>query len=651
MVFNSLKNGGTLSNRAVRRIVVSTLAAVLVAVALSPFAAAPRAQAIGPLPAGLPNHFTLGVSNMPNNIDWMTNSGVPWDMRYQYLSGGANTGDGWATWNANGDFATYYMNNSAARGYMPVFNYYQLLTSLPHEGADEGDQDYNNLNNPSTMNAYFADFRLLLDKARAFGKLVIVHIEGDLFGYMHNRVVNTTNSAASISAAVAASGYPDAQGLPNTFQGWNWTLLRMRDRYAPNVILAQHVSAWSTGYDLGTNSSSTLDVASIGQKTAAFHNTAGIVGNAAGVSSYDLLFFDPSDRDAAWYQYVQGDGGHHWWDTTNQRFPNFARYEQYIKAVTSDTNRRAILWQVPIGNTIYRTENNTDGHYQDNRVQYWLGGYPNDGRLQALANAGVIGILFGRGTGGQTTYFDDKRDGITNPAPINGNDAVAQYPDDDGGYLRIVAGRYYQNGAYQFGTSAPPTSTPIPSATVTQTAAPTATKTPVPTATKTPAPTATQSPVPTATTPAGNVIPLPGRFEAENYRAGGEGVGYHDATVGNAGGAYRTDNVDIETCSDGASCYDVGYVEAGEWLAYDINVTTSGSYVFSTRVAATASGASFHVEVDGANVSGPIAVPNTGDWDRWSDVASKSITLSAGRHTLKLVADANDFNWNYIAVR
>ncbi len=211
-----------------------------------------------------------------------------------------------------------------------------------------------------------------------------------------------------------------------------------------------HISGWSGGIDIGSNSSASLDVAGLSQKVAAFHNTAGIAGVPSGLSSYDLLFFDPLDRDAAYYELVYGDGGARWWDETNQTFPNFARYEQFVAGVTTGVNRRAVLWQVPLGNTKMRSVNNTDGHYQDNRVQYWLGDYPNDGRLQALAKAGVVGIMFGRGAGGQSTYEDAKRDGVTNPAAINGNDLVAQYPDDDGGYLRTVAANYYAHGTFPF---------------------------------------------------------------------------------------------------------------------------------------------------------------------------------------------------------
>ncbi len=431
----------------------------LVAITILVISAQPPAvrsrAAVTMIRSGLPEHFALGLANGPTDLNWMTGSGIPWDMRYQYLAGGVNTGRGWATWNRDGNFAAVYMDASAAAEFIPVFTYYQLLQSLPGTGSTEPEKVYNNLNNAPTMQAYFADFRLLLNKVRAFGKPVIIHVEPDLFGFMHQRVVDTTNSAASIPAQVAASGYPDVAGLPNTFQGFNLALLHLRDKYAPNAILAAHVSAWSTKISVTLSQSSTLDVTTIGRTTAAFHNTAGLVDNPQGISSYELLFFDPSDRDAGYYQVVHGDGGRHWWDPNNQRFPNFARYEQYITSVTQGTDRRAMLWQVPIGNTVFRTENNSDGHYQDNRVQYWLGGYPDDGHIAALAKAGVIGILFGRGAGGQSTYTDAKGDGITNPAAINGNDAIAQYSDDDGGYLRIVARRYYERGPYRFGSSLP----------------------------------------------------------------------------------------------------------------------------------------------------------------------------------------------------
>jgi hypothetical protein len=87
---------------------------------------------------------------------------------------------------------------------------------------------------------------------------------------------------------------------------------------------------------------------------------------------------------------------------------------------------------------------NTWGHYQDNRVEYWLG---NRQHLQEYADAGVIAIIFGVGADGCTMYTDEMGDGVTNPAAINGNDQVASYADDDGGYLRLKGSEYYRTGA------------------------------------------------------------------------------------------------------------------------------------------------------------------------------------------------------------
>ena len=66
------------------------------------------------------------------------------------------------------------------------------------------------------------------------------------------------------------------------------------------------------------------------------------------------------------------------------------------------------------------------------------------------------------------------------------------------------------------------------------------------------------------------------RIEAENYDVGGEGVGYHDTTPGNQGGAYRAEDVDVRASSGGG--FVVGWIAAGEWLAYTVDVPVAGVY-------------------------------------------------------------------------
>jgi hypothetical protein len=106
-----------------------------------------------------------------------------------------------------------------------------------------------------------------------------------------------------------------------------------------------------------------------------------------------------------------------------------------------------MVWQIPLGNQYYRTENNSDGHYQDNRLEYFLS------HVEELKQSGIIGLLFGAGNGGSTVNTDGKKDGVTNPpamctqdgssGPAICNDHASTLPDDDGGYLRLPAQRYY----------------------------------------------------------------------------------------------------------------------------------------------------------------------------------------------------------------
>src|SRR5437879_11273081 len=243
----------------------------------------PALAARAPRPATplLPTGFSFGLANQPGEISWMTSSGVPWGYRYQYLSGGVNTGSGWETWNSPpGQFAGYYMSNSAANGYFPIFSYYELLQSAPSSGADESDRDYNNLNNAVTMNAYYANFVLLIHQAATYGGQVIVQVEPDLWGYLEQRAAGGT--AASVPAKVKGSGYADVAGIDDTVQGFAGALLHLRDKYAPNVLLATHASSWASGVDIATNTWAAGNPAPESDKVAAFLNSAGVASNPSG---------------------------------------------------------------------------------------------------------------------------------------------------------------------------------------------------------------------------------------------------------------------------------------------------------------------------------------------------------------------------------
>ena len=146
--------------------------------------------------------------------------------------------------------------------------------------------------------------------------------------------------------------------------------------------------------------------------------------------------------------------------------------------------------------------------------------------------------------------------------------------------------------------------------------------------------------------PTGTPWQVPGRIEAEDYDLGGENVGYFDTTPGNEGGAYRTDDVDIKTSVEGG--YATGWIMAGEWLAYTVNVQTEGIYTISARVGSALPGRTFHVEIDGLDVTGPISVPLMSDWDQYETVSVPGIALHGGTQVLRVVMgpdDWMDFQW------
>jgi hypothetical protein len=143
-------------------------------------------------------------------------------------------------------------------------------------------------------------------------------------------------------------------------------------------------------------------------------------------------------------------------------------------------------------------------------------------------------------------------------------------------------------------------------------------------------------------------IQVPGRFEAEDFDKGGEGVGYHDFTPGNQGGSYRlNEDVDI------ISAYPLGYVitdfQAGEWLEYTINVTQTGTYRVEALVSSAYSDSGFHIEVDGRDVTDVIAIPK-GWWDQYRWVGKGGVNLTAGQHVLRVYVDADYFNLDALAL-
>jgi hypothetical protein len=391
----------------------------------------PPGAPVGAIPAALGSNFLIGLSSLPGDYAWMRSSGVPWSARYTYLTGGVNTLNNWTLWNSpSGQYATYYLNDSGAANTLPIFTYYQILASNPRPYDEQLPAYLEKFNNAATMRAYFDDWKLLMRKCAAFNRPVVVHVEPDTWGYM----MMTRATPGAYAVRVASSGHPEAASLPNTAAGFAQMLVRLRARYAPKVLLALHASAWSAGTDVTLNKDAAYGIKANAERTGAWLNGLG--------AGWDLVFVDVADRDAAYKKIVRGQDT--WWDETNRTLPNFNRVAQWLAFLNRKMARRLVVWQVPVGNTKRLSCNNTPGHYQDNRVQYFLDAAYGTSHLAQWARSGVVGLLFGRGDGNTTTNTDARGDGVTNPAPINGNTGRATVADDDGGYFRQRAAAYFR---------------------------------------------------------------------------------------------------------------------------------------------------------------------------------------------------------------
>ncbi|MDR7091676.1 MULTISPECIES: carbohydrate-binding protein [Cellvibrio] len=134
---------------------------------------------------------------------------------------------------------------------------------------------------------------------------------------------------------------------------------------------------------------------------------------------------------------------------------------------------------------------------------------------------------------------------------------------------------------------------------------------------------------------------IPGRVEAERYNS------FLDTTAGNTGGQLRTDNVDIELTTDSGGGYNVGWIDAGEYLRYRVNVSMKGRYKMTARVASPNSGTYFKLKLNGSDLGSRINVPTTGNWQTWQNV-SVEVSLDQGAHELEAYFETGNFNLNYV---
>ncbi len=142
---------------------------------------------------------------------------------------------------------------------------------------------------------------------------------------------------------------------------------------------------------------------------------------------------------------------------------------------------------------------------------------------------------------------------------------------------------------------------------------------------------------------------IPGRIEAEDFDEGGEGVTYHDADEANQGGStYRTGGVDVVAGAQGTR---IGWSDTGEWLNYTVNAPAAGLYRGVFRVSSGMSGGTARVRFSGGQKPADVAVPGTGSWGTFVDVASEPFSLPAGLQVMRFEYAQAGFDLDWVELQ
>jgi hypothetical protein len=356
----------------------------------------PSSQAAGQIPTGLPSRFTVGLYEESNT--WMHASGVRWDTRYRYFTYGWANNWGWSAF--DGSWGLSYLKECDSIGTIPAVQYYVL------NGLANYDESavLKTLQDPSKMLEYYKEWKLLMQRAKEFGKPVVVLAEADAFGFLESQAKENP----STYAAVAASGMPELASLPDTVAGWGLAFLQLRASVgATNAVLAMDISGWATGKDL-LYFSVTDSLQPEVDKAFAFLSPLGLAANQTG-QTWDLVTNNPLERDSDYYTTI---GQNRWWDASDSASvssASFNRYAEWLRLWNVTAGKRWLLWQVPLGNSnhlnVYNNGNPREG-YRDNRPEYFFSS-GGDAHRQTFANDGVIGVLFGPGTGGMSYVTND----------------------------------------------------------------------------------------------------------------------------------------------------------------------------------------------------------------------------------------------------
>ncbi len=151
---------------------------------------------------------------------------------------------------------------------------------------------------------------------------------------------------------------------------------------------------------------------------------------------------------------------------------------------------------------------------------------------------------------------------------------------------------------------------------------------------------------------------IPGIIYPEDFDLGVLGSAYYDLDVANyaittgsyspwnTGWTYRNDAVDIEKSLDNTLTkgFNVGWLNAEEWMKYSVEVLQSGIYDISVRVAAGAEGGRFNISAGEATLTSSVEVSGTGGWQNWQTITIPNVLITTSDTEIRFNMENAGFN-------
>lgn len=152
---------------------------------------------------------------------------------------------------------------------------------------------------------------------------------------------------------------------------------------------------------------------------------------------------------------------------------------------------------------------------------------------------------------------------------------------------------------------------------------------------------------------------LPARILATNYDLGTQGVAYYDTdfqnidgtkfTPYNKGFSLRNDGVDIIPSSNKESNgFQVGFIEAGEWLQYTVTSKKKATYSVSITYASATTEGQVHLFFGNNKKTESVLLPATGNNDKYSTVTISNIALEKGDTPIQVVFEKGGIHFTYL---